>query len=66
MIRKRSNSIKYYGNISFKVQKCNEEVEVDERAYAEVIEVETKDESSQVDLTEGLYKAEILGVPNAC
>ena len=63
VIRKRSNSINYYENISFKVQKLDEEVQVDEQAYPDVTKVETKDESTQVDLTGGLYEAEILGVP---
>ena len=41
----------------------DEEVQVDERAYSEVTKVEIKDEATQVDLTGGLYEAEILGVP---
>ena len=57
--RKRSNNVNYYENISIKVQKVDEEIQVEEQLE----QIRTKHEGTQVDLTGGLYDAEIMTVP---
>ena len=57
--RKRSNNVNYYENISIKVQKVDEEIQVEEQRG----QITTKQEGTQVDLTGGLYHAEIITVP---
>jgi hypothetical protein len=65
VIRKRSNSVHYYENISLKVSKLDEEVQVDEHVQVngEHAKIGLKDEGTQVDLTGGLYDADISSVP---
>ena len=63
VVRKRSNSVYYYENISLKVQKFDQEVQVDEQVDVEHAKIQLKDEGIQVDLTGGLYDAEISSVP---
>lgn len=68
VIRKRSNSVNYYENISLKVQKIDEEVQVTEQVDAEYAchsRVQLNNEGTQVDLTGGLYDAEIAEVPKS-
>ena len=57
--RKRSNNVNYYENISIKAQKVDEEIQVEEQLE----QIRTKHEGTQVDLTGGLYDAEIMTVP---
>ncbi len=65
VIRKRSNSAHYYENISLKVSKLDEEVQVDEHVQVngEHAKIGLKDEGTHVDLTGGLYDADISSVP---
>ena len=68
VIRKRSNSVNYYEKISLKVQKVDEEIQVTEQVDAEYachLRVPLKCEGTQVDLTGGLYDAEIAVVPKS-
>ena len=63
VVRKRSNSVYYYENISLKVQKLYQVVQVDEQVDVEHAKIQLKDEGNQVDLTGGLYDGEIPSVP---